>query len=109
MITRSSNVERDCFIDSGTVIDNSSVLPRTHIGIWLDVCNAVVRENKFMSLDRGVTIAISDSRVMRSTFTERGDEAGACISNVRQKKAIDFQTEPPLRESWQFGANLFQE
>jgi NDP-sugar pyrophosphorylase family protein len=109
VITRCSNIERDCFIDSGTVIDNSTVLPRTHIGIWLDVCNAVVSENRFLSLNRGVTIAISDSGVMRSTFTERRDDSGACLPNVCQKKAIELQMGPPLRGSWQFGANLFQE
>ena len=109
LITRCSSIESDCFIDSGTVIDNSSVLPHTHIGIWLDVCNAMVRENRILSLDRGVTIAISDSRVMRSTITDRRDDARVSASGLRQRSANDFQTEPPEPRFRQFGANLFQE
>lgn len=109
VITRSSNIERDCFIDSATVIDNSSVLPNTHIGICLDVCNAVVEKNKFLSLDRGVTIAISEPRVMRSTGTDRGKAAGLNATGRWQKATTDIPAELPLRGAWQLGTNLFQE
>src|SRR5271165_4301596 len=109
VITRSSNIERDCFIDSATVIDNSSVLPHTHIGICLDVCNAVVEENKFLSLDRGVTIAISEPRVMRSTGTGRGKAAGLSAAGLWRKSATDCEVGLPVRGVWQFGTNLFQE
>lgn len=109
VITRSSNIERDCFIDSATVIDNSSVLPYTHIGICLDVCNAVVGENKFLSLDRGVTIAITESRVMRSTVTGRGKAAGLGAAGPWRKSTTDCEVGLPLRGVWQFGTNLFQE
>ena len=66
LITRASNVERDCCIDYGTVIENSSVLQGTEVGICLDVCQAVANGNKLLSLDRNVVIEISDASVMRS-------------------------------------------
>lgn len=66
LITRASNVERDCCIDYGTVIENSSVLQGTEIGICLDVCHAVASGNKLLSLDRDVVVEISDASVMRS-------------------------------------------
>jgi NDP-sugar pyrophosphorylase family protein len=109
VITRSSNIERDCFIDSATVIDNSSVLPNTHIGICLDVCNAVVEKNKFLSLDRGVTIAISESRVMRSTGAGREKAAGLGAAGLWRKSPTACEVGLPLRGAWQFGTNLFQE
>jgi carbonic anhydrase/acetyltransferase-like protein (isoleucine patch superfamily) len=66
LITRCSNVEKDCCVDYGSVIENSSILQNTEIGICLDVCHAVANGNKFLSLDRDVVIEISDSSVMRS-------------------------------------------
>ncbi len=69
LITRFSNVEKDCCIDYGTVVEDSSILQNTHIGICLDVCHGVANGNKFMSLSRGVVIEISDPAVMRSNST----------------------------------------
>jgi carbonic anhydrase/acetyltransferase-like protein (isoleucine patch superfamily) len=66
LITRHSCVEKNCSVDYGTVVEKSSVLQDTEIGICLDVCHAVASGNKFLSLDRDVVIEISDPAVMRS-------------------------------------------
>ncbi|MGB7133004.1 MAG: hypothetical protein WBD59_19485, partial [Candidatus Sulfotelmatobacter sp.] len=49
-----------------TVVENSSILQNTEIGICLDVCHAIANGNKLLSLDRDVVIEISDPAVMRS-------------------------------------------
>ena len=67
LITRLSSIERECYVDCGTVIEGSSILANTHIGIWLDVCHAVISGNKMWSLDRDVVVEISDPRIMRPT------------------------------------------
>jgi hypothetical protein len=65
LITRCSNVEKGCCVDYGTVIENSSILQNTHIGICLDVCGAVANGNKLLSLARNVVVEISDPSIMR--------------------------------------------
>lgn len=66
LITRLSCIERDCCIESGTVIEDSSILAGTNVGICLDVCHAVVHGSKLFNLERDVVVEISDERVMRS-------------------------------------------
>ena len=66
LITRHSSIEKNCCVDYGTVVEDSSILPNTEIGICLDVCHAIANGNKLLSLDRDVVIEISDPAVMRS-------------------------------------------
>lgn len=66
VVTRFSNIERDSYIDYGTVIENSSVLPNTYIGILLDVRRSIVHGNKLLSLERGVLVEVADSRLLRA-------------------------------------------
>jgi anti-sigma B factor antagonist len=66
VVTRFSTIEKDCCVDCGTVVEDSSILANTNIGIWLDVCHAVVCGNKLFSLGRDVAIKISDASIMSS-------------------------------------------
>ena len=66
LITRCSSVEKNCCVEYGTVVEDSSILQNTEIGICLDVCHAIANRNKLLSLDRDVVIEISDPAVMRS-------------------------------------------
>jgi len=54
-----------CYIDYGTVIEDSSVLKNSYVGIWLDVSHAVVGGNKLMNLERNVLLEISDPSLIR--------------------------------------------
>ena len=76
LITRCTSIEKNCYVDCGTVIENSSILANTHIGIWLDVCHAVASGDKFVSLGHDVVVKISDPSIMRS--------------NSDAKKGVDF-------------------
>jgi hypothetical protein len=66
LITRFSNVEKDCCVDYGTVIEDSSILQNTHVGICLDVCHVVADENRLLSLGRNVMVEISDANILRA-------------------------------------------
>ena len=112
LITRCSNIERGCCIDYGTVIEDSSVLANTHIGIWLDVCHAVANGNKLMNLTRDVTLEIADRSVMRTNASAREEsrvnsfdfyEAQAVNSDLNN--AVGQKIEPRTPKAWQFGAN----
>ena len=66
LITRFSNLERGSYIDYGTAIEDSSILPNTYVGIWLDVRHSVVHANKLLHIEHGVMVEISDPILLRS-------------------------------------------
>jgi NDP-sugar pyrophosphorylase family protein len=109
LITRSSSLERDCCVDYGTVIEDSSVLPHTHVGIWLDVCHAVADGNRLFSLKRDVAIEILDPSVMRSTVAVVTADAGGTEWNEARMMAADFEREYLTQSTLQWDANLIQE
>ena len=108
LITRLSSVERDCYIDCGTVIEGSSILSNTHIGIWLDVCHAVVRGNKLWSLNRDVMVEISDPRIMRPATATRAVSATTSDQREAQQTVakLDKRMHPVLGNS---ALNLIQD
>lgn len=65
LITRYSNVESWSHIDYGTVLENSSVLSNSYVGIWLDVSHAVVSGSRLMNLTRNVVLELSDPSIIR--------------------------------------------
>lgn len=114
LITRCSNIERGCYVDYGTVIEDSSILANTHVGIWLDVCHAVANGNKLLSLARNVALEISDRSIMRTISSVREEsrnnnldfyEAQQVITELDQQEQT---VEPRTSKAWQFGANLIQ-
>jgi NDP-sugar pyrophosphorylase family protein len=109
LITRCSNIERDCCIDCGTVIEDSSILPNTTVGIWLDVCHAVASGNKLLSLGHEVVVEISDPSVLRSTAEMKNIwELKPALYAEREIDAGIQQKQPSAPETWQLGANLIQ-
>lgn len=68
VITRCSNLESSCYVDYGTVIEDSSVLANSYVGIWLDVSHAVVKGNRLANVGRNVVLEISDRSVMRENM-----------------------------------------
>lgn len=114
LVTRLSNIERDCCIDSGTVVEDSSILANTTIGICLDVCHAIVNGNELFNLERDIAVEVSDPKVMRSSAAVRMPwfatphpsgkfDSNPNLSNLRPSNLH------PMTESWQFNGNLVQE
>jgi carbonic anhydrase/acetyltransferase-like protein (isoleucine patch superfamily) len=109
LITRCSNIERDCCIDCGSVIEDSSILPNTTVGIWLDVCHAVASGNRLLSLGHEVVVEISDPSVLRFTAEAKNDwELKPSLYAEQQIVAGIRQKQPSAPETWQLGANLIQ-
>jgi NDP-sugar pyrophosphorylase family protein len=111
LITRCSSIERDCCVDCGTVVENSSILANTDVGIWLDVCHAVVCGNRLMSLGHQVIVEISDPSIMRSNAAVRHGirprlDWSSQDQYAQPQIAAAKQPEPhPASEAWQLGAN----
>jgi hypothetical protein len=89
LITRCSNIERFSYVDYGTVIEDTSVLPNTYIGISLDVRHSLVSANRLWNLERNVVVQIGDTSLFRSNVTEGVDakEKLACWINRPQTQA----------------------
>ena len=64
LITRSSSLERDCEVGEATVVEESSILPETNLGRWLDVSHAVVDGTTFIDLKSEVAVEIADSALV---------------------------------------------
>ncbi len=111
LITRFSNIERDCCIDCGTVVEDSSVLANTSVGIWLDLCHAVVRENMLLNLERDVLIEILDARVLRATGATRKFVPKTSERREAPEPVSELQEPRQVLNAWQLGNNnnLIQE
>ena len=106
LITRLSDVERNCLIESGTVIENSSILDNTSIGICLDVCHSVASGNRLLNLERDVVVEILDSRVMKSSA---GSRKSFAIESETMHPIVDLPTSNPVPDSLAIGEYLTQE
>ncbi len=60
VITRFSNLERNCHVGQGSVVSDASLLPHTLIGRGLDVSSALVDRTDFTDLGRNITLRIQD-------------------------------------------------
>lgn len=73
LLTRCSNIERSSYIDCGTAIEDSSVLPNTYIGISLDVRHSLVSANRLVNLERNAVIEVSDPSLFRANISHGND------------------------------------
>ncbi|MGA8273567.1 MAG: hypothetical protein WB919_18535 [Candidatus Sulfotelmatobacter sp.] len=109
LITRFSNVERDSCIDCGTVVEDSSILAGTTVGIWLDMCHAIASGNRLLNLERNVLVEISDPKVLRSSSVGHKFVPSASGQPEPLQKVSDLQEARPIPGAWQLGSNLIQE
>ena len=71
LITRSSSIERDCNVEYGTVIEDSSILAGTYIGTGLDVTHSVVCGNMLVHLNQNLVMEINDEILIGNNVTSR--------------------------------------
>jgi NDP-sugar pyrophosphorylase family protein len=110
LITRCSNIEEGCYVDYGTVIEDSSILKHTYTGIWLDVCRAVAEGNKLVSLKRETVLEISDPGVMRSMVRKAATYALGLSRQDEERAGVNTQKEEvlPKPEACGLEANFIQ-
>lgn len=65
LITRCSNIESDCSVDFGTVVEDSSILSNSYVGIGLDLSHAIVEGNNLFNLEHEVPLEIADPCIIR--------------------------------------------
>jgi NDP-sugar pyrophosphorylase family protein len=65
LITRCSNVERNSEVDCGTVVEDSSVLSDSYVGIGLEITHSVVDGSTLYNLRHDVTVEIADHDLIR--------------------------------------------
>ena len=111
LVTRFSDIERDCCVDSGTVIEDSSILANTTVGICLDLCHAVASGNQLWNLERDVAVEIVDTKVMRFSTAPRRHAAHTVSSNepIEVPQDAVVSQKPTMPDTWQFGNNFSQE
>ena len=74
LITRCTNVENGSYVDYGTVVEDSSILAGTYIGIGLDLSHSIAHGTHLAHLDHDVVLEITDPMVvrpMRGTHSRR--------------------------------------
>jgi NDP-sugar pyrophosphorylase family protein len=124
LITRCSSIEKNCCVDYGSVVEDSSILANTHLGIWLDVRHSVAEGSKLFNLERGVVLEFSDPGIMHSNGLARKRSNGFALSPRKEIQPVisepqttevqpviagpQTKEELPAPEAWQLGANLIQ-
>lgn len=71
LVTRGSNIESNSQIDYGTVIEDSTVLSNTYVGIGLDLSHSIVQGDNLLHVQHGVKLKISDPVVLRAIRDNR--------------------------------------
>lgn len=90
LITRCSSIERNCQIDYGTVVEDSSILSGTYVGIGLDLSQCIADGTCLVNLNREVALEIKDPVVMRQVRQNkpRGESNRQLPSNFRHGEAV---------------------
>jgi NDP-sugar pyrophosphorylase family protein len=88
LITRCSSIESNCHIDYGTVVEDSSILSNSYVGIGLDLSHSIVDGNNLLNLERGVTLEIADPCVIRQNRVSRPEK------NLQSPFAFGFGSIP---------------
>ena len=90
LITRCSSIERNCQIDYGTVVEDSSILTGTYVGIGLDVSHSIADGTCLVNLNREVALEIKDPVVMRQVAQNKPRTEGnrQLPSNFRHGEAV---------------------
>jgi hypothetical protein len=66
LITRASNIERNCEVDLGTAVEDSSLLPETLAGPGLEFISAIADGSKLHDLRRHTHIDVEDQKILAS-------------------------------------------
>ena len=59
-----ASIEHNCDIDCGTVVENSSILPRTYLGPGLHVNHSVVNGSRLTHLGRNLEVELGETNLL---------------------------------------------
>jgi NDP-sugar pyrophosphorylase family protein len=89
VIAECSSIERDCIVERGTTVNNSSLLSGTYVGVCLDVSSGVVNQHKFVDLRRNVVLEIIDS-LLGASARPAGALMPSLWASMTRKSAPSF-------------------
>lgn len=64
LVAGGSSIERNCDVDCGTVIENSSILPRTYLGPGLHVNQSLVNGSRLTHLGRNLEVELAETNLL---------------------------------------------
>jgi len=64
VIKGATAIERNSEVDSGTVVNDSCVLPGTYLGAGLNFAHSIIAANKLFHLDRNIEVEIADRKLV---------------------------------------------
>ncbi len=71
LVTRCSNIEAHCEVESGTTVEDATLFPGTLVGPGLQLCNVVVQGSILHDLRRQVSIAVEDTKLLADNSAAR--------------------------------------
>jgi NDP-sugar pyrophosphorylase family protein len=69
IISGASNIEQQCEIDCGTIVDDSCILAGSYVGAGLNITGGVVCQETFFHLRRDVQLQFHDNRLFGKNLT----------------------------------------
>ena len=82
-------------MERGTLVNDSSILSGTYVGVCLDLAHAVVHQNRLMDIERNVGIEMADSLVGATSASRKNlvpglwatvaNKSGDSLRGVRSK------------------------
>ena len=94
LITRCSCVESNSLVDYGTVVEDSSILPNSYVGIGLDVSHSIVDGSNLLNLERDVILEVSDPRVIRENRVQRNRQTTPVIFGMGVPRVVQADGGP---------------
>jgi NDP-sugar pyrophosphorylase family protein len=88
LITRCTNIESNCHVDYGTVVEDSSILSNSYVGIGLDLSHAIVDGSHLLNLEHNVTLEVADPCIIRQNKVLREE------TNFRSSVGFALENSP---------------
>ncbi|PYX89350.1 MAG: hypothetical protein DMG68_05460 [Acidobacteria bacterium] len=67
LVMRQAAIEQNCEIDCGTVVEGSSILPRTYVGPGLHISQSVVSGSRLVHLGRQLDVELGETGLLGRT------------------------------------------
>jgi len=71
-VTRGSSVEHHSIVDCGTVLEDTTILPFSRVGVELELAHTVVNRTELMNLRRNTLTTVHDPTILASISSSAG-------------------------------------
>ena len=96
LVAKQAAIEQNCEIDCGTVVENSSILPRTYLGPGLHVSQSLVSGSRLVHLGRNLDVELGETGLLGRTGPSASlrvlESLGSLFGNFGSEAAPDAST-----------------